>query len=871
MPQIRNTNIYPFDTTISNNDYVIGSDGDTSNKKTKNYRIGDLANYIAEYITVVVAGQDKILEGSVFPTDQDFTFASTPISYAYRSTFNVAPARTSIILDTPGSGMKRIDVFAIDVTTNTVVVVEGVEDASTPLEPSVDFGTQMRISAVLLDENGLVGLTRVQVYNENLGDPDEWQITETETGGGVFNPDSTTDPAVGTKSISCSTIVDGNILDFSSEVDSYSGFNSLYLRIKNTDVADLGIRVSMFNGVTQVSTIPVDIINGLYGYTLSNTSDHLFINVPLTEFGLTGDFDKLRFEFSSLTAPDVDLFYIDDIALIGGIEIPPQRLRWLDLIDTDSSYVGKARFIPMVNAFQTALRLVDSNQFLQVTDFYTGNAVLDPRVIWLGGMNYRILASRFIINNVLYTENVSTDVTLSDGDATNPRIDVFYIEKADADTPAVGGVAEGTPDASPTEETLDPDQAKVAIKIVAANETTSDVVEELVYNEDLGEPTEWDSSDLSADVDMDYAINPDTGSLCIQTNPTASVGTRMTFTKASSYTYNSEGILAIRMNIDFAWDDQVVLNIFLSDGTNDSNTVSISANELLNYGFDNLSTEEWQDLVIPMSEFGSALSTFTELHISTSNRGNLICTNYFDYIRFQVGITNTDPDNTGRQDLQEVLNEGGYATSPDGNTFWDVVLADGADGYWDLWIQDGDKLGAIYCDTTQVSMYGDVDTDNKSFIGINDGDMEIWERASGLITTLIFETPTVDNHIYLIPAREDAAGMHHLALSVNGNDADSEGNVTLVATSTPDTGTEIDLSNPLGNYCNRGSANSTATYTYANEVVGGKAKVLINKSGAAPTITDATLVAGSTFVASTDMDMCVEYNGTTVEYYFLER
>lgn len=841
MPQIRNTNIYPFDTTISNNDYVIGSDGDTSNKKTKNYRIGDLANYIAEYITVVVAGQDKILEGSVFPTDQDFTFASTPISYAYRSTFNVAPARTSIILDAPGSGMKRIDVFAIDVTTNTVVVVEGVEDASTPLEPSVDFGTQMRISAVLLDENGLVGLTRVQVYNENLGDPDEWQITETETGGGVFNPDSTTDPAVGTKSISCSTIVDGNILDFSSEVDSYSGFNSLYLRIKNTDVADLGIRVSMFNGVTQVSTIPVDIINGLYGYTLSNTSDHLFINVPLTEFGLTGDFDKLRFEFSSLTAPDVDLFYIDDIALIGGIEIPPQRLRWLDLIDTDSSYVGKARFIPMVNAFQTALRLVDSNQFLQVTDFYTGNAVLDPRVIWLGGMNYRILASRFIINNVLYTENVSTDVTLSDGDATNPRIDVFYIEKADADTPAVGGVAEGTPDASPTEETLDPDQAKVAIKIVAANETTSDVVEELVYNEDLGEPTEWDSSDLSADVDMDYAINPDTGSLCIQTNPTASVGTRMTFTKASSYTYNSEGILAIRMNIDFAWDDQVVLNIFLSDGTNDSNTVSISANELLNYGFDNLSTEEWQDLVIPMSEFGSALSTFTELHISTSNRGNLICTNYFDYIRFQVGITNTDPD--VNLNLQQVTDNG--------NTTTNAVNIGGV-----ITVGDTDVAQIVFNDgtgTNILSLPSQLTITHLTQILIRGVNGVKFQDNAG-VGVLNFNNLTAER-TYTLP---DKNGI--VALT---ND--------LLATSTADTGTEIDLSNPLGNYCNRGSANSAATYTYANEVVGGKAKVLINKSGAAPTITGGTPVAGSTFVASTDMDMCVEYNGTTVEYYFLER
>ena len=83
------------------------------------------------------------------------------------------------------------------------------------------------------------------------------------------------------------------------------------------------------------------------------------------------------------------------------------------------------------------------------------------------------------------------------------------------------------------------------------------------------------------------------------------------------------------------------------------------------------------------------------------------------------------------------------------------------------------------------------------------------------------------------------------------------------------TGSEVDLSNPLGAY-QVAIANTSTAYTLsANKVIGGWSKIKINAS-TEPTVTDGIKIKGSDFTASTDMYLLVEYNGTTTEYYFVE-
>lgn len=83
------------------------------------------------------------------------------------------------------------------------------------------------------------------------------------------------------------------------------------------------------------------------------------------------------------------------------------------------------------------------------------------------------------------------------------------------------------------------------------------------------------------------------------------------------------------------------------------------------------------------------------------------------------------------------------------------------------------------------------------------------------------------------------------------------------------TGSEVDLSNPLGAY-QVAIANTSTAYTLsANKVIGGWSKIKI-KASKEPTVTNGIKIKGSDFTASTDMYLLVEYNGTTTEYYFAE-
>jgi hypothetical protein len=78
----------------------------------------------------------------------------------------------------------------------------------------------------------------------------------------------------------------------------------------------------------------------------------------------------------------------------------------------------------------------------------------------------------------------------------------------------------------------------------------------------------------------------------------------------------------------------------------------------------------------------------------------------------------------------------------------------------------------------------------------------------------------------------------------------------------------IDLTKIAGTYYT--STSNTAQYTVATgAVAGGFAHITINKSGSAPTFTNATQLTGADFVASTDMKMIVYNDGVENLFYFL--
>ncbi len=99
-----------------------------------------------------------------------------------------------------------------------------------------------------------------------------------------------------------------------------------------------------------------------------------------------------------------------------------------------------------------------------------------------------------------------------------------------------------------------------------------------------------------------------------------------------------------------------------------------------------------------------------------------------------------------------------------------------------------------------------------------------------------------------------------------------------VATNAPQnlTGTELEMSQPLGNVYNIAAPSASLSYTTINPVINGNNSCFIN-AASEPIVyetdgtTPATKIAGATFVASTPMEMVVESkDGSTIRYFFLE-
>ena len=76
-------------------------------------------------------------------------------------------------------------------------------------------------------------------------------------------------------------------------------------------------------------------------------------------------------------------------------------------------------------------------------DVIYGGSLIYGSVTWLTGLIFDVSAASFVIDGTTYFSDPDT-VTLATADATNPRIDVIYV-----DTGGLVGAITGTPAASP--------------------------------------------------------------------------------------------------------------------------------------------------------------------------------------------------------------------------------------------------------------------------------------------------------------------------------------------------------------------------------------------------------------------------------------
>ena len=154
------------------------------------------------------------------------------------------------------------------------------------------------------------------------------------------------------------------------------------------------------------------------------------------------------------------------------------------------------------------------NPFISVNDVVqTTQELLDVSVEWISGLTFNVVADRFPVGNQWYS-STAANVTLDVADITYDRIDLL-VGNTNGTVGKVTGVASANP--APPDYDLDT-QYPIRFVLVKTGDTTPigySNTDGLVFDENVGEPTEWTYLPGTAAVAI-TATSPDTGTVSVE-------------------------------------------------------------------------------------------------------------------------------------------------------------------------------------------------------------------------------------------------------------------------------------------------------------------------------------------------------------------
>ena len=361
--------------------------------------------------------------------------------------------------------------------------------------------------------------------------------------------------------------------------------------------------------------------------------------------------DQKLTERDSLTvASDNDLQHIVDVSdTTDSPEGTSKKITWANIKDSlfsflkmkdvyEDSYVGRLGQVVSVgldNATgEVGLKFTSMPTY---NDVLGGNAIITGGVVHLYGLTYRAWASKYVINNVVYTTYVANTVTLNDGDATDPRFDSIAVQVDTNEPPnATIQVIEGTPATNPLKPTINlQSQVEISFVNVPALATVDpDITLEQIYDENTGEPTEWDNTVSTVGIVLDWATDPYIGTKCVRIPTLASAD--LTWQNDALFDYTSDDNLVFAMKSASVSEQNTQINIdLLNSATQEYYNINLLLDNLLSYGFDS-SLSTWQIVEIPLSAFASQFnpSQFDVISFQITNTPIL----YLDWIGVQGGV-----------------------------------------------------------------------------------------------------------------------------------------------------------------------------------------------------------------------------------------
>lgn len=247
-------------------------------------------------------------------------------------------------------------------------------------------------------------------------------------------------------------------------------------------------------------------------------------------------------------------------------------------------------------------------------------------VAWTGtGFNYIISAATYLINGVQYS-SAQTSVTLSAADATQDRIDVFYV-----DTSGTSGKITGTPGTPPVQPSVDPgSQLFLTFAYVVAASTTPVITNVNIYLEN----TEYTMSQTGGTINLASTNNPFAGTKDIEGTATIA-GNLFTAVKLSGTISLADYTqLTFQIRSKAAWPNNKSISIFWMSGASVvGSSIALKSGTL---GFDSSNTSSYQQIVIPAANFGTGTTAVDRLRFSISGGGASIGW-YIDNIILQAG------------------------------------------------------------------------------------------------------------------------------------------------------------------------------------------------------------------------------------------
>ena len=289
-----------------------------------------------------------------------------------------------------------------------------------------------------------------------------------------------------------------------------------------------------------------------------------------------------------------------------------------------------------------------------ITDTYGGNAILNGGVIPQSGLTSYVWGTKYIIDDALYNEAVNGFVTHSTGDTSNSRIDVYVINNDASGTTSVG-IVEGTPDVNPIKPNIDfLTQVEVGFKIVQSMETSfTGLTKTIIYDENLGNPTEWNNTITGGD--PSYTGDTFSGSTAYNV-PTPS---NITFNTPTPLVYGSDTTLVFAIKITATPTNTARGRVRLSDGSTNSNYLTINRTNSAKYNIDWTMLNVWQTASIRLLDFKNLPSQIDTVKFLTIDTPSLI----IDRIYLQGGSLTTSIGEIPTKTSQ-LINDGEDGVNP---------------------------------------------------------------------------------------------------------------------------------------------------------------------------------------------------------------